>query len=548
MVKMWEGAIIILFFLALIPAVQAGIMGGADTVECPTDSLTYWATNPDNTSTNFTTFVRNSVNGVWTDPTAFTVDASPGWAKFYAKFNWSEIPVGIFSNPDVCVERCYGMSCIDECMHLKIINPPRINVNVSADDANTLQETNFTIVLENPTAGNITANTTAKITLNGNDVQTFDIGSTDLSPHSTQELVQNWTPDKAGPYKIEPTVTFYSADYNNSEQFSNSSEITVNLGAPTTSQILNIEDLPDTRSKDFTVTVKNPTGFNFTTNLTAKAIYNSNTNWSDTQSVQIDPLSEKNVTFTWKPDFMGPFDIKSEDDYSSTSKTIDVGKPDVDLSFSIEYGLIHDGLEGFFVNAYVKNPTGFKFTVTNAEFQLYLDDNGSRNGVSDNYFSDLSMGAFETKGDSVVIPYYEYSDRADVDVGQSTSGSVDSQGTTLQNSDANSILQGNNAIVDAQLVPKGVLKAEFKAYGKTLIKNIGSDPYVLQGNGIVAPDKNNRLLEKQNVKESAPMPENGIPNLNPGTAIIVVNNNSTVQKPLVLDMPAKNLALATRSQ
>jgi hypothetical protein len=44
------------------------------------------------------------------------------------------------------------------------------------------------------------------------------------------------------------------------------------------------------------------------------------------------------------------------------------------------------------------------------------------------------------------------------------------------------------------------------------------------------------------------MPENGIPNLNPGTAIIVVNNNSTVQKPLVLDMPAKNLALATRSQ
>jgi hypothetical protein len=527
MVKMWERAIIILFFLALIPSVQAGISPASNTVEYPTDSLSYWALNQENSTINYAIFVKNSVSGVWTDPTSlevigpFDIDwgtcPSDSCKSFKTKFNWSEIPLGIHTGdinhgPYVCIEHCEGMSCIDQCSKLTIISKPRVNVDVSAEDQNTLQETNFTIVLENPTAGNITANTTAKITLNGNDVQTFDFGSADLSPHSTQTLVQNWTPDKAGPYKIEPNVTFYSADYNNSEQLSNSSEITVNIGSPTTSQIINIEDLPDTSSKDFTVTVTNPTGFNFTTNLTAKAIYGSNTNWSDTQSVQIDPLSEKNITFTWKPAFMGPFDIKAEDDYNSTSKTIDVGKPDVDISFNIEYGLIHDGLEGFFVNAYVKNPTGFKFTVTNAEFQLYLDDNGSRTGISDNYFGDLSMGAFETKGDSVVIPYREYSDRADV--GQSTSRSVDSQ--------------GNSMIVSAQIVPKGVLKAEFKAYGKTLTKDLGWDPLVLYKETAITQNPTSNLFEKQNVKESAPVPENGMPNLNPGTTIIVVNNNSTV--------------------
>ena len=567
MVKMWVLVIITALALVLLPSAHAGIGYGSTTAEYPTDSITYWAVNGESSAYNYTTFIANSVPGVWTDPTTIelneTYDMNWGHCpsnsckSFEAKFNWSEIPLGIHTGdinhgPYVCLEHCSGMSCVDECAKLTIFSKPRINLNMSAEDQNILQETNFTITLANPTAGNIIANTTAKIMLNGNEVRTFDFGSTDMAPHSTQNLVQNWTPDKAGPYKVDANIIFYSADYNNSEQFSNSSEIDVNEGSPTTSQIINIEDLPDTSSKDFTITVTNPTGFDFTTNLTAKAIYGANTNWSDTQSVQLDPLSEKNVTFTWKPDFRGPFDIKSEDDYSSTATTIDVGKPDVDLSFNIEYGLIHDGLEGFFVNAYVKNPTGFKFTATNADFQLYLDDNGSRTGVSNNDFGDLSIGAFETKSEYVVIPYHEYSDRADVDVGQSTSGSVGSQGTALQSSDANSIMPGNSG-VNAQLVPKGVLKAELKAYGKKLTKDISGNLFVLDVRGIAAPDKNRGLFEKQSAKESAPevtksnVNDNSMPSLKPGTTIIVVNNNSTVQKPLVLSTPANNPALATRS-
>ncbi len=508
MVKMWVLVIITALALVLLPSAHAGIGYGSTTAEYPTDSITYWAVNGESSAYNYTTFIANSVPGVWTDPTTIelneTYDMNWGHCpsnsckSFEAKFNWSEIPLGIHTGdinhgPYVCLEHCSGMSCVDECAKLTIFSKPRINLNMSAEDQNILQETNFTITLANPTAGNIIANTTAKIMLNGNEVRTFDFGSTDMAPHSTQNLVQNWTPDKAGPYKVDANIIFYSADYNNSEQFSNSSEIDVNEGSPTTSQIINIEDLPDTSSKDFTITVTNPTGFDFTTNLTAKAIYGANTNWSDTQSVQLDPLSEKNVTFTWKPDFRGPFDIKSEDDYNSTSTTINVGKPDVDLSFTIEYGLIHDGLEGFFVNAYVENPTGFKFTATNADFQLYLDDNGSRTGVSNNDFGDLSIGAFETKSEYVVIPYHEYSDRADVDVGQSTSGSVGSQ--------------GNSMIVSAKLNPKGALKADLKAYGKTLTKDIGSDPYVLMANGIAVPNNTLKLPGREDAVSPAPKQE-----------------------------------------
>ncbi|MCX6774872.1 MAG: hypothetical protein NTY99_02155 [DPANN group archaeon] len=553
MVKMWVGAIIMLFFLALIPTAHGIIDGNSGKAQYPTEYFTYYSENSESGTMNFTNKIDLAVQGVWNDPTV--LELAGGWnidtgtcpsdscKPFKTYFNWSEIPLGI-TNTYVCDERCEGMSCVDTCTTLKIINPPRINVSVSASDVSILAETNFAVTLENPTAGNITANTTAKITLNGNDVQTIDLGSVDLAPHSTKSLVQNWTPDKAGPYRIETNATFYSADYNNSEQFSNSSEIIVNLGTPTTSQIINIEDLPDTSSKDFTVTIKNPTGFNFTTNLTAKAVYDSNTNWTDTKSVQLDSFEEKNVTFTWKPAFMGPFDIKAEDDYNSTSTTIAVGKPDVDLSFNIEYGLIHDGLEGYFVNAYVRNPTGFKFTATDADFQLYLDDNGSRTVISDNDFNDLSMGAFATKSESVVIPYHEYSDRADIDVGQSTSSSAGSQGASLQNSDPNSILQGNSATVDAQLAPKGVLKAELKAYGKTLTKDISGNLFVLDVRGIAAPDKNNGLFEKQSAKEYVPMPEmtksnvdNGMPSLKQGTTTIVVNNNSTVAvRPNALQM------------